>query len=615
MKRLLRTSLSQFRKRWKPLAVTDVLFKLIAVALLSPLVAICFRWFLSLSGEEVLADVDVLHFALTPVGLICLITVGALSLGISALEMASLMGVLASRPDKSPPVLRSIRFASDHALPVFRVTLRIVARVILIAIPFLAIAGCVYAFWLTEYDINYYLKARPPVFQLALGIGGVLAIGLAAILIYATSGWLIALPLVLFEKVPASQALKVSQQRTVSIRWVLIGAITAWCVAITLVSSLLTGLVLMIGRGIVDRAAGSLTFLAVAIGISLLVSALANLVVNVIGTTSFASLLFSAYRLVGEPNEEVLVRLERLEEERDSRGVRVTKTRLAFLLLAGFLVAALLGAWIARDIRLDDDVAIIAHRGASASAPENTLASVRRAIEEGTDWVEIDVQETADGQVVVFHDSDFMKLAGVDRKIWEVTVDELETIDVGSNFDSQFKDERVPTLAQVLETCKGKAGVNIELKYYGHNQQLEQRVIDLVESHEMTDDVIFMSLKRDAVTKMKELRPEWKTGLLLSVSFGDLRNLRADFLAINARFASRSLIRRAHELDKQVFVWTVNDPVTMAVMVGRGVDGLITDQPALAKQVVAQRSELNAAERLMLEFAEIFGITPEIGEQ
>lgn len=615
MNRLLLSSLGDLRVHWKQLAVTDVLFKLIAVALLTPLVAACFRWFLSLSGNEVLADVDVLHFALTPIGVLCLIIVSALSLAVTAMEMASLMGVLASRPERKSTVLGAIQFASLRAWPVFQITVRIVARTLLIAAPFLAIAGIVYGTLLTEFDINYYLQEKPPVFLIALGIGATLLVGLTAALIYAVSGWLIALPLVLFEEVPAATALKESQNRTHGFRWVVIQAITTWIVAITLISSLLTGVILMIGRSIVDRAAGSLTFLAVAIGASLIASAAVNLIVNVIGTTSFASLLFNGYRLVGRPKEEVLAKLHQLESDTDRRVFRVTAGRLAALLAGSAVLAAGLGFWIASDMRMNDEVAIIAHRGASASAPENTLASVQRAIEEGTDWVEIDVQETADGQVVVFHDSDFMKLAGVDRKIWEVTVDELSEIDVGSKFASEFKEERVPTLSQVLETCKGKAGVNIELKYYGHDQQLEQRVIELVESHQMTDEVIFMSLKNDAVAKMKSLRPQWKTGLLLSVSFGDLANLQADFLAINARFASRSLIRRAHALEKDVYVWTVNDPVTMAVMIGRGVDGLITDQPALARQVLAQRSELNAAERLMLEFAEIFGITPDIAQQ
>lgn len=615
MTSLLRDSLEDLRRRWKPLFLADLLFKLIALALLTPLLAISFRWFLSLSGQEVLADVDLLYFLLTPIGIVCLICISALWLGIVALELAALMGVLGTGPGRKSLVLNALGFASVNAWRVCRVAGHIVARCLLIAVPFLGIAGLTYWWLLREFDINYYLQQRPPAFLVALGIGGLLVVGLAGCLIYATSNWLLALPLVLFEDVRPSEALRTSRERTGGSRWRLLRAITIWAVSIVLLSSLLTSSVLMIGRAIIHRSSGSLEFLTLAIGISLLASAAVNLIVSLIGTTTFASLLFHSYREFSNPDEHRITSLWRLTSDGGSRRFRLTALRIVSAIAVGVLVAALLGLWIAKDMRLDDDVEIIAHRGASAAAPENTLAAIRQAIKEGTDWVEIDVQESVDGQVVVFHDSDFMKLAGVNRKIWEVTQEELLEIDVGSSFDPKFNSERVPTLSQVLELCKDKAGVNIELKYYGHDQQLEQRVIDLVEAQQMTEQVIYMSLEKDAVGKLKAMRPQSRSGLLLSVSVGDLSNLRADFLAINASFASRAMIRKAHELDKQVFVWTVNDPVTMAVMVGRGVDGLITDKPALAKRVLAQRSRLNVAERLMLEFADLFGITPAINQQ
>jgi glycerophosphoryl diester phosphodiesterase len=188
-------------------------------------------------------------------------------------------------------------------------------------------------------------------------------------------------------------------------------------------------------------------------------------------------------------------------------------------------------------------------------------------------------------------------------------------IDVGSWFAPEFKDERVPTLAEVLDTCKGKASVNIELKYYGHDEQLEQRVADIVEAHGMTSDVVLMALKVDAVEKMKSIRPDWKVGLLMSVSAGDLENLDADFLAINAGFANRGFIRSAHEMDREVYLWTVNDAPTMSTMIGRGVDSLITDKPALARSVLEQRAKLSAPERLLLELAGMLGVVPEVGEQ
>jgi glycerophosphoryl diester phosphodiesterase len=191
---------------------------------------------------------------------------------------------------------------------------------------------------------------------------------------------------------------------------------------------------------------------------------------------------------------------------------------------------------------------------------------------------------------------------------------DLRDIDIGSWFAPEFKDERVPTLAAVLDECKGKAGVTIELKYYGRDQKLEQRVADIVEAHDMTPDVVIMSLKLDAVQKMKSLRPDWKVGLLMSVSAGDLRNVDVDFLAVNASFANRNFISSAHDNGRDVYTWTVNDAATMSTMIGRGVDGLITDKPALARSVLEQRATMSAPERLLLELAEMLGVAPEIGE-
>lgn len=242
------------------------------------------------------------------------------------------------------------------------------------------------------------------------------------------------------------------------------------------------------------------------------------------------------------------------------------------------------------------------------------MAAVKKAIEDGADWVEIDVQETADGEIVLFHDSDFMKLAGVDLKIWDATMADLKNIDIGSWFASEFESERVPTLGAVLDQCKGKVGVNIELKYYGHDEQIEERVAEIVEAHDMASDVVIMSLKIDAIKKMKSIRPSWMVGLLMSVSAGDLKNVDADFLAVNASFANRSFIRAAHAGGREVYVWTVNDAPTMSTMIGRGVDSLITDKPALARSVIEQRAGMSPPERLLLELAGILGVIPEIGE-
>ena len=261
-------------------------------------------------------------------------------------------------------------------------------------------------------------------------------------------------------------------------------------------------------------------------------------------------------------------------------------------------------------VRLGDGVRGIARRGAAGGAPENTLASVALALEHGADVVEIDVQETADGEVVVIHDSDLMKVGGNPMRVWEATFDEIRAVDVGSWFGPEFTGQRVPTLEEVLETCRGKAVVDIELKYYGHDEMLEQRVSDIVERTGMGDQVIAMSLKGDADVKMKGIRPEWDVGLLTAKAVGDLTTAEADFLAVHVGMANSAFIHRAHEAGKDVYVWTVNDRLNMSRMMSRGVDGVITDHPSLARLVLEERAEMSPVERLLVTAAFWIGLEP-----
>jgi glycerophosphoryl diester phosphodiesterase len=114
---------------------------------------------------------------------------------------------------------------------------------------------------------------------------------------------------------------------------------------------------------------------------------------------------------------------------------------------------------------------------------------------------------------------------------------------------------------------------------------------------------------------MKSICPDWKVGLLMSVSAGNVSKIEADFLAVNAGFVDHDLVRRAHDAGKDVYVWTVNDAPTMSIMISRGVDGLLTDNPALARRVLEQRAKMSGPERLLLEFADLFGVNRNVVQQ
>jgi glycerophosphoryl diester phosphodiesterase len=119
---------------------------------------------------------------------------------------------------------------------------------------------------------------------------------------------------------------------------------------------------------------------------------------------------------------------------------------------------------------------------------------------------------------------------------------------------------------------------------------------------------MMMSLKIDGIRKVTALRPSWTRGLLNTARIGDLTRLDLDFLALNSMAASLAMIHRAHKRGMKIYVWTVNDPVQMSVMMSRGVDGIITDDPALARRVIELREQLSPFGRIVVWIAGEIGL-------
>lgn len=594
---VLTSALRDLLRSWRSLALTDVSYKLIAFALLTPPTTLLLAWLRSGTSGQVVADADILRFFVTTrVGVVTLVLGGALLLAISALEAACLMAIgLAAAHGKTLDTRSALACGAAQAANVLRLTLHMVLRVLAGLLPFLVVAGLVYLGLLRRYDINYYLKARPQAFWIAAALVGLIAIALAALVLRTIARWALALPLVLFEGVHPRRALGESARRSRGTHAVLLLALASWAVVALTLPAAAKWLLDTLGRSVAPQVAGSLAMLLLFIAGLVLLWVAVGLAVGIVNFSLFSLLITRLYLRVGQP------RAPRVPEARAPRG-RVRLSGRAAAGLAAVLVLAAVGfALLAFMVtRSSRPVLVIAHRGSSAAAPENTLAAFRLAAEQGADFVELDVQESADGQVLVVHDSDLMKVGGAPMKIWETDAATLRTVDIGSHKGPQFQRERVPTLAEALAVCKGRTRVIVELKSYGHNQRLEERVAEIVEAAGMADDCIFMSLDHDMVKKMKRLRPSWRSGILVAKAVGDLTKLQADFLAVEARMATGRFVRRAHRAGQDVYVWTLNDPAWMLGAMSHGADGLITDNPELALRVAARRDGLSDAQRLLL---------------
>lgn len=581
-----------------------VAFTLLGIVIFAPLVGLASRALLRLSGEPAVADQDIAIFLLSPAGLAALIMFAALLIGIVAFEQSSMMTIALGRSwDKAVRAAAGLRFTASRARVLFMFAAHLIARLLFIVLPFLLV-GAAIAWWLiTDYDINYYLAERPPEFlRAAILIVVVLAI-MTLVLARKLVGWSLALPLVLFNSVSPRRSFSESAVLTRGHRLSIFGSLCLWFLSALLLAATVLGVVRLVGAQLVPVVSGDLSLLLIVLGLLAGLFAVANLLVTAATSAHFAVVLTLLYEARVRPGDAV----RQAVSGADRRKVLLTPRRLVIGLLLAAAAAVVSSAWLLEDIRTDDTVEVIAHRGSAGRAPENTMASVQAALDDSADWVEIDVQETADGEIVVVHDSDFMKLAGDATVVWEATLEQLADIDIGSWFSAEFAAERVPTLRDVLELAKGRAGVVIELKYYGHDEKLERRVADIVEETGMAENIAIMSLKYEAVQKMKSIRPDWSVGLLSATAIGDLSRMDADFLAVSTNMVSAGFVRRARKAGKKVFAWTVNDPVTMSQVISKGVDGVITDEPAMARRVLAERAEMNSAERLLIYAALFFG--------
>jgi glycerophosphoryl diester phosphodiesterase len=298
------------------------------------------------------------------------------------------------------------------------------------------------------------------------------------------------------------------------------------------------------------------------------------------------------------------------EASRNEPAVR----RPARLLLVGvtalFLISAVVTAIIAFRLDLGAEVEITAHRGASIAAPENSMAAFRRALEAGATYAELDVQRTADGRLIVVHDGDLMRLGDDPRKVKDLTVAELQGVDIGRKYDAGFAGEVPPTLEQVIALARGRMKLNVELKYNVPDPGLAGAVVDLLRREDFLDQAVITSLDYAALREVERIEPGLRTGHIVTAAVGSVVRTEADFLSLNAARATTSLVRQAHAAGKEVHVWTVNTPEVMLRMIERGVDNVITDDPAMLVRVLESRRSLSVPELLGLRLRVLFDVPP-----
>ena len=233
---------------------------------------------------------------------------------------------------------------------------------------------------------------------------------------------------------------------------------------------------------------------------------------------------------------------------------------------------------------------VVAHRGASRFAPENTLASFRRAIDMGVRAVEFDVHQSRDGELLVIHDESLKRTCGKDALVRDLDASSIRALDAGSWFGPAFRGERVPTLRETLDLLIGRATIHLEIKqgsrYY---PGIESNVIGLLRKMGAVRDTVLSSFDRQALFEARRVDFSARIGYLLgrtsiATALKETSELNAESLHLSLRQTTAARVRAAHQKGLQVLTYTVLTASQGRRLRALGVDGIFANDPGLIEE-------------------------------
>lgn len=598
---------------WRPLVGWTVLVWAAMAVALTPLSTALLGWQLLRGPRAVVGNEALLVWLVTPRGAAWALLAGGFVLMGALIRYA---GVFHMVTDDLWGRRATVRRTALHFAPrlpsLFKLSVLSAATGAIMA--GVAVAGLAGIRWLLlgEYDINYYLSERPPEWGRALVLAATW-IGLWAVAaLFVVGRTVLAVPAYLDGHEPVRVAFARARERgrghKPRLFRLLAVAAAAWLGVRLVVTAayLAAGAVLIewTGSFFAVTSLRPLVAATAAYGAGLFI---VDAAVNIAGFSFLAVVLTKFY--YEDTNLHDLVPAPQLREVpwRVMRRARPWLRPRRLIPVAGAAaVASVVAAGVLLD-RLPDvrPVTVVAHRAGPPPAPENTLAALERSIAAGANYAEIDVQRTRDGVLIVVHDEDLMRVTGDPRRVATVTYADVARLVQPGQDGSPAAERRVATLDSFLMRARDRIGLTIELKYYGPDPDLARAVVETVRAHGMVDQVTLMSLDAGAVEQLARIAPEFRIGYAAAAAVGDLTRLPVGFLAVSRTLATPRLLRSATQRGVDVHVWTVNRADVMAELMERGVNGLITDDPALAVRVNREMIGMSPPARLLLRIRPI----------
>lgn len=584
----LKKVIKLLRVNWRTMAEFEILYKILSLTIFTPVFWGMFNSIMKLTGYQYLTAENILSFFLNPLTLAALLVLFVCMTVYAMVDIGAVIFLLdQSYQGKKADLLQTVQYAVCNAVRVFRRKNIRIAFVVLFLIPFLNIgvaSGYVGSIAVPEFILDFIKGNR---YLLVLFFGVLTGLGLLLL------RWLYAFHYFTLEGSGFQEARR--QSAALSRRNKPKDLVALLGVQLTLLVLffifIISGVWLAVFLGglfsklkLVGIVSASVVWVFLAVSL---------LLFSAFGTpVSYAciSILFYGHK---EERQEAII-----HGEADGHQERKNRKKIRYAVEGGLLLAAVVccsfylyavyNHKVSIQIEHIRTMEVTAHRGASACYPENTMAAFEGAKELGADWIELDVQQSRDGQIFVMHDTNFMRTAGINRNTWEMDYDEIKGIDVGSFFGSEFAGERVPLLTEVIAFAKENGiRLNIEMKPTGHEHEFEQRVTEIIEAEGFAEQCVVTSQVYSVLENVRVCNSRIPTVYVMSIAYGDINALTAaDHFSIEASNITEKLVSDVHNAGKQIYAWTVNTEENINRMIDLNVDNIITDDITLAKECI-----------------------------
>lgn len=589
VRNLITYSISNFKQNFWGYIGFEAIYKGVTSFLIIPFMLMLLNHFIHNNGFAVITNKQILNFGLSKQGMMAMFIMGVVSFFIVFIEQIGLVIIsYQSHFNKKISTKDTFMYSIKNIPAIMSLGSLQIMLYLLFIIPFsnLGIRS------------NFIKNIQIPKFvedTLFKSLNGsLLIIFITVVVTYFVVSWIFALHCTVLEKKSFSDSIKKSKNLvkgyflkilfTIMILNLLVGILTFIMVIIYL-----TVLIMIVQ--LIDNNSIVIPLVAFISVISTGVSIFISLIIAPLNTLMITCFYFDI-RSIKENDELWPIDIEESSFENSFEKILYRNRKMLILLSSVIVTVSTINISYEIYDSLNEkyNIQITAHRGSSIKAPENSLSAIKYAIKDKADYAEIDVQETKDGKIVLLHDKSIKRVTGVDKNIWEVDYEELKNLDAGSWYSDKFKEEKIPLLEDVIKVSKNKIKLNIEIKTNGHEKNLVENVVKIIEKNNLVDKCVVTSITYNVLEQVEKINPQIKTGYIVYMSVGYISELDVDFYSIESSRVTPKIINNIHDKNKQIHVWTVNLDEDIAKFNTLKVDNIITDYPEKARTIIYETS-------------------------